>query len=50
MYIIHPDNKNDEWYEEKHRNREAYKKGRYQIERDGENSTGNRESEKYLTK
>ena len=25
MYMNHPSNKHDEWVEEKHRNREAYK-------------------------
>ena len=49
MYMKYQDNKHDEWDEENQRNREAYKKGRFQRTRDGENSTGNSGSGKILT-
>ena len=39
MYMDHTANKHDEWNEENNRKREAYKKVRLQITRDGENST-----------
>ena len=45
----HPSNNHDEWAEENKSKREAYKKGRYQRKRDGENSTGNSGSGKSLT-
>ena len=49
MYMIHLDNKHDEWSEEKEKKREAYKKVRYQRTRDCKNSTGNSGSGKSLT-
>ena len=49
MYMNHPSNKHDEWYEEKQRNRESHKKGRSQSTRDCEKSTGSSESGKLST-
>ena len=49
MYMIHPDNKHDEWSEEKEKKRDSYKKFRYQRTRDGKKSTGNSGSGKSLT-
>ena len=49
MYMNHPSRNHDEWAEEKQSKIESYKNGKYQITRDGENSTGNSGSGKSLT-
>ena len=49
MYMNHLDKNQDEWYEEKKRNRESHKEVRSQHKSDYENPTGNIISGKCLT-